>query len=118
MMIQLNAEMANSQSKLLVECTDLLDKCLDLTESLREGQTALVWTEDGKAVELAKVLTSKYESSVKWLTDLRKELLEAKENLDKAIKETTLLDEAQKASYQNLLYTAVGSKLSNKPIAI
>jgi hypothetical protein len=118
MLIQLNAEMANSQSKLLVECTDLLDECLSLAQSLGEGQTALIWTEDGKAVDLAKVLTSKYESSVKWLTDLQDELREAKENLDKAIKDTTLLDEAQKASYQNLLYTAVGSKLSNKPIAI
>ncbi|WP_309127393.1 hypothetical protein [Microbacterium sp.] len=115
--IQLDAEMADSQFKLLVECTEMLDKCQETAESLREGQSSLVWTADGKSVDLAAALTSKYNSSVLWLTELRKELREASENLDRAVKDTTLLDDTQKSQYQNLLYRAVG-RGPNKPIAI
>lgn len=116
--IQLNREMADSQYKLLVECTDMLDKCQETAESLREGQTELIWTADGKAVDLAAALSAKYTASVQWLTELRNELREASENFDRAVKDTTLLDDTEKAQYQNLLYRTVGRLGPNKPIAI
>jgi len=116
--MQLDASMANSQLKLIAECKELLDQCEETSENLREGQTSLVWTADGKSVALAEALASKYNASVKWLRELRKEVDDAAANLDKAIKETTLLDDASKDVFTAQLVRVVGTIDRNKPIAI
>lgn len=116
--MQLDESMANSQLKLIAECKELLDKCEETSESLREGQTSLVWTADGKSVALAAALTSKYNASVKWLRELRKEVDDAAANLDQAIKETTLLDDASKHNFTAQLVNVVGTVGHNKPIAV
>ena len=116
--MQLDESMAQSQLKLIAECKELLDKCEETSANLREGQTSLVWTADGKAVELAAVLTSKYNASVKWLRELRREVDDAAANLDQAIKETKLLDERSKDDFTAQLVRVVGTIDRNKPIAI
>ncbi|GAA2860803.1 hypothetical protein MIAR_22470 [Microbacterium arabinogalactanolyticum] len=118
MIMQLDESMANSQLKLIAECKELLDSCEKASESLREGQTSLIWTADGKSVALAEVLTSKYNASVKWLKDIRKEVDEAAVNLDKAIKETKLLDEQSKDAFSAQLVSVVGTIGHYKPMPI
>src|SRR5690606_24671723 len=116
--MQLDASMANSQLKLIAECKELLDQCEETSENLREGQTSLVWTADGKSVALAEALASKYNASVMWLRELRKEVDDAAANLDKDSKETTLLDDASKDVFTAQLVRVVGTIDRNKPIAI
>lgn len=88
---------------------DAIETLADSRESLTrvgEGQTEAVWTADGKSVDLAVALRARYESAVKWLDAIESELNIARENLLKAIDETTDIDEASKQKYRTLLYKA------------
>ena len=95
----LNREAAENQVSLVVEAYETLVSSRKSLESVAEGQTASVWTADGKSVDLATELTTKYGSALKWLNAIQAELTDAAVKLDLAIKETTQLDEAQRAFY-------------------
>lgn len=115
--IHLNAEMADNQLKVLKDCREILDTCRDALTGLREGQTSLIWTADGKSVELVQALQQKYDAGLSWLEKLERDVTEAAENLRKAIDDTVLLDENQKAAFQTLLYR-VGPPGPHKMYAI
>ncbi|MFD5224380.1 hypothetical protein ACFWHT_02025 [Microbacterium sp. NPDC058342] len=116
--MQLDEDSADLQVKLVLECIDKLNTCLETVASLEEGQTSLLWTADGKSVELTAALKAKYRAGGLWLQELHKQVEEARANLLQAIKDTKLLDDNQKAGYQDLLYRAVGPLTPMKPIAI
>lgn len=112
----IDEDTAKSQISLIEEARTTLDNSRATLVHLAEGQTPTLWTADGKSVDLISALTSRYQSALKWLDSIRADLENASVNLDKAIQETTQLDEDQKAAYQTLLYKAVGTP--NKPIAV
>ena len=114
--IKLNADNADYQVRRLQECVDALRSSQKLMQNLREGQTATIWTADGKSVELTEALKGRYRSANLWLDELARQVEEARVNLEKAIAETDQLDADQKAHYQNLLYrTGMGP---TAPIAV
>ena len=112
----MDEETAKSQIDLIAEAYDTLVKSNATLEHLAEGQTEVLWTADGKSVDLAAALTSKYNAALKWLESIQWDLNEAFVNLDKAIQETNQLDADQKAAYKTLLYKAVGTAV--KSIAV
>lgn len=112
----IDEDTAKSQIDLIEEARITLDDSRATLGHLAEGQTPALWTADGKSVELIAALTSKYQSALKWLEAIHADLDNASANLAKAIQETTQLDEDQKATYQTLLYKAVGTV--DKPIAV
>ncbi|WP_307377176.1 hypothetical protein [Microbacterium sp. W4I20] len=112
----MDEDTAQTQIDLVQEAYDTLVKSRATLEHLAEGQTTSLWTADGKSVDLATELSTRYQSAIKWLDSIQLELNTAFVNLDKAIQETNQLDADQKASYQNLLHKAVGR--SNKSIAV
>lgn len=113
----INEDTAKSQIDLIKEARATLDDSRATLVHLAEGQTESMWTSDGKSVDLIAALSAKYEAALKWLDSIQAELDLASVNLDKAIQETTKLDDDQKASYQNLLYKTVGTG-GGKPIAV
>lgn len=114
----MDKETADNQAELVLEAMETLATSAAALENLKEGQTAALWTADGKSVDLAAVLTARYASAVKWLAAIDLQLREAAVNLSKAIDETDQLDADQKANYQTLLYNAIGTGSTNKPIAV
>lgn len=114
--IQMNADYAYSQVKLLEECVDALNSSEKVMVRLREGQTTALWTADGKSVALTQALQGGYNAAHLWLNELRLKLEEATVNLLKAIEDTDQLDDAQKAYYQTLVYNASGGPV--KAIAV
>lgn len=114
--IQMDADYAYSQVKLLEKCVDALNSSQKVMVNLREGQTAALWTADGKAVALTEALKGRYNSAQLWLNELGEKLELARVNLLKAIEETDQLDAAQKAYYQNLVYNVSGGPI--KAIAV
>jgi len=115
--VQLDQDTADSQTKLILESRQRIEDSREVMAKLGEGQTALLWTDDGKSVDLMRELKTRYVSAQKWLDALDRALDEAARNLNKAIAETTQLDEDQKVQYQNLLYRAVGT-MPQGPIAV
>lgn len=114
--MQMNADYADSQVKLLQECVETLASSRKVMVNLREGQTASLWTADGKAVALTDALKGRYNSAQLWLDEIGRQLEEARVDLETAIKETDQLDDGQKAYYQNLLYNVSGGP--TKAIAV
>lgn len=115
--VQLNPDTADSQTKLILESRQRVEESREAMAKLGEGQTALLWTDDGKSIDLMRELKARYVSAQKWLDELDRALDEAARNLNKAISETTQLDADQKVQYQNLLYRAVGNTPQG-PIAV
>lgn len=113
----INEDTANSQIELINQARITLANSRETLEHLAENQTEKMWTADGKSVNLMAALTAKYNSAVKWLDAIQLELDQAAVNLEKAILETTKLDDDQKASYQNLLYKTMGTG-RGKPMAV
>jgi hypothetical protein len=109
--VQMDEDTVKNQIELIRDSQETLTASLKTMVSLGEGQTATVWTDDGRSVDLMKELRARYDSAQKWLTSIQKDLDEAAVNLDKAIKETTQMDEDQKVRYQTLLYQAVGGPM-------
>lgn len=107
-MFALNREAAENQVSLVVEAYQTLMATRKNLEGVAKGQTAAVWTADGKSVALASVLTSKYGSAVQWLDAIQLELIDAAQKLNLAIKETDQLDEAQRADYLKKLEKVLG----------
>lgn len=114
--IQMNADNADFQVNRLQECVEALKSSQALMVQLREGQTAALWTADGKSVDLAEALRGRYRSAKLWLDELAKQLEEARVNLQTAIDETDQLDADQKIHYQNLLYRTTAGPM--RPIAV
>ncbi|MDT0156133.1 hypothetical protein Q9R19_00670 [Microbacterium sp. ARD32] len=114
---QLDEDTAMRQIKLVEDAQKIVDESRKTMASLGEGQTPVVWTEDGKSVDLTAELKRRYDASGKWLDAISADLATARENISKAIDETQLLNEAQKVHYQNLLYRTTGTT-SNGPIAV
>lgn len=112
---QMDLERAEQQVDFLEKCFESLEQSRQMLEEIRKDQTALLWTADGKAVELTAVLRSKYQAGVKWLAVIGADLEESRLNLRKAIDDTLALDDTQKAAFQTLLYRVAGPM---KPIAI
>lgn len=114
---QLDEDTAMRQIKLVEDAQKIVDESRKTMADLGEGQTPSVWTEDGKSVDLIEELKRRYEASGHWLDSISADLAKARKNISKAIEETQLLDEQQKAHYQNLLYRTTGTT-PNGPIAV
>lgn len=117
-MMRMDAANADYQVKRIVDCVDLVDQARKTLSELREGQTAMLWTSDGKSVDLAEELRTRYRSSEQWLASIREKLADASANLQKAIDETDDLDASQKAYYQVKLVQALGPVSPGGPIAV
>lgn len=115
--VHMDEDTVKSQISLILDSRQMLDDSMEAMQNLGKGQTATVWTDDGRSVDLMKELTARYDSAQRWLQSIREDLQEAAVNLDLAIKETTQLDEDQKVRYQNLLHQAVGNTPMG-PIAV
>lgn len=115
--VRMDADTADSQTKLILESRQTVAESRKVMASLGEGQTGLLWTEDGRSVDLIKELRARYEAAQRWLDSIDRDLDEAARNLSKAISETTQLDADQKVQYQNLLHRAVGTTPQG-PIAV
>ncbi|MFC7788301.1 hypothetical protein ACU045_04875 [Microbacterium sp. MAHUQ-60] len=115
--VRMDADTADSQTKLILESRQAVADSRKVMASLGEGQTALLWTEDGRSADLIKELRARYEAAQLWLDSIDRDLDEAARNLSKAISETTQLDADQKVQYQNLLYRTVGTTPQG-PIAV
>jgi len=114
--MQMDADLAEAQLKSIEKCYEMVQQCAETMEALRENQTEVLWTSDGKSLELTAALRKKYLAARQWLATVKDELDQAATNLRKAIDETDALDTAQKAQYQTLLHRAVGSPSRNIPI--
>ncbi|MDQ0614177.1 hypothetical protein QF046_001818 [Microbacterium sp. W4I4] len=116
--VQMDADTADSQTKLIIESRQSVAESRKVMASLGEGQTAVLWTDDGRSVDLMRELKARYDAAQLWLDSIDRSLDEAARNLNKAISETTQLDADQKVQYQNLLYRAVGTTTPKGPIAV
>ncbi|BDZ39589.1 hypothetical protein [Microbacterium suwonense] len=116
--IQLDAETADRQIELLLESQEMLESSSETMVKLAEGQTALLWTADGKCVDLTDELKARYDAARLWLEEISKDVVEARLNLQKAIDETNLLAEMEKERFRALLFKAVGVISPTGPIAI
>lgn len=114
--VHMDEDTVKSQIDLIVESQQTLNESLKTMADLRDGQTATLWTNDGRSVDLMKELRARYDAAQLWLTSIQEDLHEAAVNLDRAIKETTQLDADQKVQYQNLLHKAIGT--GPGPIAV
>lgn len=101
--VRMDRDMAERQVKLVVEAYKSLNASKSTLEGIAKGQTTAVWTADGKSVELAAMLTARYNATLAWRDALETQLDRARENLRRAIDDTTSLDEAQQAYYIGLL---------------
>lgn len=100
---RMDRDMAERQVTLVVEAYSSLNASKATLEGIAKGQTTSVWTADGKSVELAAMLTARYNATLVWRDALEAQLDRARENLRLAIDDTTSLDEAQQAYYLGLL---------------
>lgn len=114
----MDKETAATQIKLVEDAIERLVASREKLESLREGQTAVMWTSDGRSVALAAAFTERYVAAVKWLDGLEETLIEARDNLNKAVTETNDLDEQQDENYQIIHAKAVGSYLPRGTVAV
>lgn len=112
----MDAETADTQIDLIRDARETLALSRETLEHLAEGQTPVVWTADGKSVDLAGALAAKYQAAMAWRDSIEHALDAAETNLLKAIDATNQLDADQKAAYRNLLYRTVGTV--DKPIAV
>lgn len=115
---QMDEDTVQRQIALVGEAQETVDDSRKAMVNLGDGQTPLLWTEDGKSVDLTAELKTRYESSRRWLDSISADLSAARENLHKAIQETQLLNDQQKAHYQSLLYRTNGTTSPSGPIAV
>lgn len=113
---QMDEETAIRQIALVDDAQKVVDALRVSMVNLGEGQTALVWTADGKSVDLTAELKTRYDSAQQWLDSISAELALTRDNVGKSISTTKLMSEQQKHYYQNLLYRTHSS--SNGPIAV
>lgn len=98
-MFAVNKEAADNQVSLIVEAWETLMASKGRLEAMANGQTAKVWTSDGKSVDLANALTLKYGAAVQWVSEIQRTLKEAAVNLEAAIRETDQLDDQQRGDH-------------------
>jgi hypothetical protein len=115
---QMDEDTVKRQIALVGEAQETVDDSRKTMVNLGDGQTPLLWTEDGKSIDLTAELKTRYESSRRWLDSISADLSAARENLHKAIQETQLLNDQQKAHYQTLLYRTNGTTSPSGPIAV
>ncbi|MFT4157361.1 MAG: hypothetical protein QM630_05450 [Microbacterium sp.] len=115
-MVQLNKDEAGRQVKLIEDACASLGASKVQLEGVAAGQTTSVWTADGKCVELAAVLTARYNALLAWRDALDAQLDRAKENLVLAIDSTTKFDEATQQEYIDRLNKADAASTSGTGI--
>lgn len=96
------------QVKRVVSSAERIGQVKDTLASLQDGQTPMLWTADGKCIDLASELKTRYRSSELAVNDILKRLVAIRDNLKKAIDETDQLDAEQKRGYQVILANALG----------
>ncbi|GAA3932755.1 hypothetical protein [Microbacterium soli] len=114
----MNEDAVLRQITLIDEAQDTVDRSRLTMRELGQGQTALLWTADGKSVELAAALRTRYEAGERWLDAIAKDLATARENLHTAIEETRLLNDQQKEHYHNLLNRTGSTTSPQGPVAV
>jgi hypothetical protein len=107
--LEMDLETAETQVDLVVEAYDSVVSSRKTLGELADGQTASLWTADGKSVALATALTTRYTAALTWLDAIEANLKAAAENISLAIKETTQLNESQKDGYYAQLETILGT---------
>lgn len=100
--MQMDADAAGAQGKLLTECGEALETAREAMSELRDAQDGSFWTTDGSSPELIRALKGKYDGAVKWIEDLQQELEIAASNYVEMVDSTELLDEQQKAQYRTI----------------
>lgn len=103
---RMDRDMAERQVKLVREAYQSLGASKTTLEAIAGGQTSSLWTADGKSVELASMLTARYNATLVWRDALETRLDTARALLRQAIDETTSLDDDQQAYYIGLLDSA------------
>jgi len=117
--MSMDKDVVEYQVKRVVDSAEQIRKAKEALASLQDGQTPVLWTADGKCVDLTKVLKERYHSSELAVDDILKRLIEIRDNLKKAIDETDQLDADQKQGYQVILANALGSVTKpSGPIAV
>lgn len=104
--VVMNEAQAALQVKLVEDAYAALGASRKALEAIAQGQTATVWTADGKSVELAAMLTARYNATLAWGAALEAQLDRAKENLVLAIDSTTKFDEEAQQRYIDRLNKA------------
>ena len=104
--VVMNEAQAALQVTLVEDAYAALSTSRKMLEAVARGQTASVWTADGKSVELAAMLTARYNATLAWGAALEAQLDRAKENLVLAIESTTKLDEEMQQRYIDRLNKA------------
>jgi len=104
--VVMNEAQAALQVKLVEDAYAALGTSRKKLQAIAEGQTAAVWTADGKSVELAAMLTARYNATLAWGAALEAQLDRAKENLVLAIDSTTKFDEEVQQRYIDRLNKA------------
>ena len=104
--VVMNEVQAAQQVKLVEDAYAALGASRKALEAIAQGQTATVWTADGKSVELAAMLTARYNATLAWGAALEAQLDRAKENLVLAIDSTTKFDEESQQRYIDRLNKA------------
>lgn len=104
--VVMNEMQAAQQVKLVEDAYAALGASRKMLEAIAQGQTASVWTADGKSVELAAMLTARYNATLAWGAALEAQLDRAKENLVLAIDSTTKFDEEAQQRYIDRLNKA------------
>ncbi|WP_448719451.1 hypothetical protein [Microbacterium natoriense] len=104
--VVMNEAQAALQVKLVEDAYAALGASRKALEAIAQGQTATVWTADGKSVELAAMLTARYNATLAWGAALETQLDRAKENLVLAIDSTTKFDEEAQQRYIDRLNKA------------
>lgn len=104
--VVMNEAQAAQQVKLVEDAYAALGASRKMLKGVAQGQTASVWTADGKSVELAAMLTARYNATLAWGAALEAQLDRAKENLVLAIDSTTKFDEEAQQRYIDRLNKA------------
>ncbi|MBW8762711.1 MAG: hypothetical protein JF592_09030 [Microbacterium sp.] len=105
-MFRMDRDMAERQVKLVVDAYKSLAASKTTLQAVAEGQTTSVWTADGKSVELASMLTARYNATLAWRQALESQLDRAREILRLAIDSTTQFDEETQQRYIAMLDSA------------
>src|SRR6218665_1264685 len=91
-LFRMDVDMAERQVNLVVDAYKSLGASKATLERVAAGQTSSVWTADGKSVELAAMLTARYNATLAWRNALEAQLDRAREILRLAIDSTTQFD--------------------------
>lgn len=112
---KMDRDMAERQVTLVMEAYQSLNASKSALSNVAAGQNAGAWTADGKSVELASMLTARYNATLAWRDALEAKLDRAREILRQAIDSTTEFDEETQRGYLAILDNVNGTGTDGKP---